>query len=200
MLSRAAGVPVAVHAITDGRDVAPKSAYGYFARSKTTCPRARASSPSRGAISPWTATPAGTGWPAFAAMVHGRGATCRRRPRRRGGGYDHGRDRRVHLAHGAGRYAACATATGFCLNFRADRAREILSALADPSSTRFDRGAGPALALSGDGGVFRPPRAYMTTVFPARTSSTRWAPGWLRMACGSSAWPRPRNTPMSPSS
>ena len=25
-----AGVPVVLHAITDGRDVAPKSAYGYF--------------------------------------------------------------------------------------------------------------------------------------------------------------------------
>ena len=44
-------------------------------------------------------------------------------------------------------YAGMAAGDGlFCLNFRADRAREILAAIADPAFDGFDRGAPPDLA------------------------------------------------------
>jgi 2,3-bisphosphoglycerate-independent phosphoglycerate mutase len=56
-----AGVPVAIHAITDGRDVAPTSARGSWRSSGRAFPRARASPPSSGATTPWTATTAGSG-------------------------------------------------------------------------------------------------------------------------------------------
>ena len=38
-----AGVPVVLHAVTDGRDVAPKSAYGYLSELRRGSPRARPS-------------------------------------------------------------------------------------------------------------------------------------------------------------
>ena len=71
----AAGVPVAVHAFLDGRDMPPQSAAGQIAALEAALPPpARASPRSRGASTPWTATSAGTGWRSpVAAIVRGRG-------------------------------------------------------------------------------------------------------------------------------
>ena len=60
--SPAAGVPVAVHAFLDGRDVPPKSALGQIAELEEALPDGRAHrARSSGASTPWTATSAGSG-------------------------------------------------------------------------------------------------------------------------------------------
>jgi len=58
----------------------------------------------------------------------------------------------------------------FCLNFRADRAREILAAIGDPSFDAFDTGTRPKLtALLGMADYSKKHDAYMTTCFPKQT-------------------------------
>jgi 2,3-bisphosphoglycerate-independent phosphoglycerate mutase len=57
----------------------------------------------------------------------------------------------------------------FCLNFRADRAREILAAIGDPTFTAFDTGARPKWsALLGMVEYSDLHNAYMATAFPKR--------------------------------
>ena len=56
----------------------------------------------------------------------------------------------------------------FCLNFRADRAREILAAIGAPEFDGFDRGAKPQLSsLLGMVEYSDEHAHYMTTVFPS---------------------------------
>ena len=58
----------------------------------------------------------------------------------------------------------------FCLNFRADRAREILAALGQPAFDAFDTGPRPAWsALLGMVEYSDAHNAYMTTGFPKRS-------------------------------
>ena len=59
---RARRPEVVVHAFTDGRDTSPTGGADYLERSQGWCTRraTRASAPSSGATSPWTATSAGT--------------------------------------------------------------------------------------------------------------------------------------------
>ncbi len=57
----------------------------------------------------------------------------------------------------------------WCLNFRADRAREILRAMGEPGFAAFDTGPRPRLAaLMGMVEYSEDHNTYMTTVFPAR--------------------------------
>ncbi|WP_282119416.1 2,3-bisphosphoglycerate-independent phosphoglycerate mutase [Ruegeria atlantica] len=165
------GVPVALHAMTDGRDVAPKSAFTYLseledrlpdgARIVTVCGR-------------YFAMDRDNRWErvseAYDAMVKGQG-------------------RAATTAHGAVDHAYNQSETDefiaptvlegydgiqdgdgvFCLNFRADRAREILRAIGEPGFSDFDTGPRPQLsALLGMVEYSDGHNAYMTTVFPKR--------------------------------
>jgi 2,3-bisphosphoglycerate-independent phosphoglycerate mutase len=57
----------------------------------------------------------------------------------------------------------------FCLNFRADRAREILSALADPGFDAFDTAPRPTLAAAlGMVGYSKDHNRFMATVYPKK--------------------------------
>lgn len=81
----------------------------------------------------------------------------------------------------------------FCLNFRADRAREILAALGDPGFTAFETGARPKWsAMLGMVGV---PKAT-TPIWPRPSPSGFWstpsANGSRRRARRSSGWRRPK--------
>jgi 2,3-bisphosphoglycerate-independent phosphoglycerate mutase len=145
---RGQGLPVTLHAVTDGRDVAPVSAEGFMAdlvahlpegvRIGTVCGR-------------YYAMDRDNRWDrvalAFGAIARGEGA---RAPDALAA---------VRTAHAAGTtdefilptvigdYAGLSERDGFfCLNFRADRAREILAALAQPDFDGFDRGPAPRLA------------------------------------------------------
>jgi len=69
-----------------------------------------------------------------------------------------------------GDYAGLAEGDGFfCLNFRADRAREILAALAEPDFDGFDRGPLPRLAARlGMAEYSAAHNAWYAAVFPRR--------------------------------
>ena len=166
-----AGVPVAIHAITDGRDVAPKSAYGYLRDLEDRLPQGARVVTLTGR---YFAMDRDNRWSrvaeAFAVMVRAEG---RRAPDAHAAvtlGYNHEETDEFISATALGDYAGMRDGDGvFCLNFRADRAREILAALADPAFDAFDTGARTKLAAC-LGMVEYSDRhnAYMTTVFPAR--------------------------------
>ena len=69
-----------------------------------------------------------------------------------------------------GDYAGAEDGDGFfCLNFRADRAREIMSAIADPEFDSFARGARPRwAALLGMVEYSKAHNQWLDTVFPPR--------------------------------
>ena len=94
-------------------------------------------------------------------------------------------------------YAGFAPDDGlFCLNFRSDRAREILAAIADPAFDGFARDLPRLTARLGMVSYSDAHDAWFETVFPKRDIRTRWARGWPNTGCASSAWPRPRNIRM----
>ncbi|MBU2981674.1 2,3-bisphosphoglycerate-independent phosphoglycerate mutase [Lentibacter algarum] len=167
-----AGVPVCLHAISDGRDVAPKSAYGYFTTLQEALPEGARIATVTGR---YFALDRDNRWErvkeAYDAMVLGES------------GY------RAADAHGAisnaynrsetDEFISATVLAGydgmqdddglFCLNFRADRAREILAAIADPAFDSFDTGKRPKLAAAlGMVEYSDAHNTYMSTVFPAR--------------------------------
>jgi 2,3-bisphosphoglycerate-independent phosphoglycerate mutase len=167
----ALGVPVALHAITDGRDVAPSSAQASSPLVKRPALWRAASPPSRAATGRWTATTAGNGSPAPMA----RWSTPRAKPRPMpltavANSYAQGRDGRIHRPHRDRRLPRRADGDGlFCLNFRADRAREILAAIGDPAFHAFDTGTRPQWsALLGMVEYSDRHNAYMAAAFPKR--------------------------------
>ncbi|MGH1424810.1 MAG: 2,3-bisphosphoglycerate-independent phosphoglycerate mutase [Pseudooceanicola sp.] len=164
-----AGVPVVLHAITDGRDVAPKSAYGYLndldegladgVRIATLSGR-------------YYALDRDNRWErvaeAFGAIIHGTGqksATAHAAVTR---GYDNGETDEFITPTVIGDYAGARDGDGvFCLNFRADRAREILAAIGQPDFDAFDTGTRPKLAaFLGMVDYSSAHNAYMTTCYP----------------------------------
>lgn len=167
-----AGVPVAIHAITDGRDVAPKSALGYVAALQEALPENARIVTLTGR---YFALDRDNRWgrvaEAHAAMVRGEGqfrtasATAAIN-----NAYNRSETDEFIQATTIGDYAGFNDGDGlFCLNFRADRAREILAAIGAPDFDGFDRGPRPTLAaLLGMVEYSDAHNAYMTTVFPAR--------------------------------
>jgi 2,3-bisphosphoglycerate-independent phosphoglycerate mutase len=144
----ALGVPVWLHAITDGRDVAPSSAAGFIAGLQAELPvGARIAT----VIGRYWAMDRDNRWDrvgrAYAAMVQFIAPTV------------------------IGGYAGARDGDGvFCLNFRADRAREILSAIAGPGFDGFDTGVRPAWsALLGMVEYSDTHSTYMATAFPKRS-------------------------------
>ncbi len=166
-----AGVPVAVHAITDGRDVAPTSAQGYFAALAEHLPDGADCAT---VIGRYFAMDRDNRWDrvskAYAAMVHAQGQAAQ------------DAKSAVTLAYGRGEtdefifptvlpgHVGIQDGDGlFCLNFRADRAREILAALAQPDFDGFDTGRRPNLAAClGMVEYSDLHNGFMTTVFPSR--------------------------------
>ncbi len=144
----AAGVPVRVHAITDGRDVAPSSADRFI-------PELQAALPEGAQV----ATVIGRYWAmdrdnrwervrtAYDAMVHGQGDAAAGAIQAVAQAYAAGKTDEFIPATVIAGYTGMAPQDGlFCLNFRSDRAREILAAIADPAFAGWDRGPAPALA------------------------------------------------------
>ena len=167
----AEGVPVAIHAITDGRDVSPTSAADFVGDLKASLPEgARIVT----VIGRYWAMDRDRRWDrverAYRAMVRGEGE------------------------HAPGPLSAIEAATArdetdefiaptvigdwqgaragdgfFCLNFRADRAREILAALGAPSFNGFNTGRRPDWAmLLGMVEYSDAHNAFMHTAFPKR--------------------------------
>jgi 2,3-bisphosphoglycerate-independent phosphoglycerate mutase len=167
------GVPVAVHLITDGRDVPPKSARVDL---MPVCEALRERNARLATVvGRYFAMDRDNRWErvgkAYAAMVQAEGARA------------DSWDAAVDLAYNRGETDEFVTPTVlsghhgiddgdgvFFLNFRADRAREILSAIADPAFDAFDTGARPKLAAClGMVDYSEAHNAFMTSAFPKQT-------------------------------
>ena len=167
----AAGVPVAVHALTDGRDVAPGSAAADIAALAAGLPEGARIATVAGRYfamdrdKRWERVALATG-----AILHARGegaadatdAVARAALRGESDEFI-----RPTVLPG---YAGARDGDGlFCLNFRADRAREILAALADPDFADFDPGARPRWAAClGMVDYSAAHDRYMAAMFPKR--------------------------------
>ncbi|WP_411889050.1 2,3-bisphosphoglycerate-independent phosphoglycerate mutase [Yoonia sp. SDW83-1] len=136
-----AGVPVAIHAITDGRDVAPKSAADFVAELQDKLPDDATVAT---VIGRYYAMDRDNRWErvetAYNAMIKGQGNTADTPSAAVKAAYDADKTDEFIPASVIGDYSGLATGDGFfCLNFRSDRAREILAAIADPDFDGFDR-------------------------------------------------------------
>ena len=165
-----AGVPVVLHAVTDGRDVAPRSAEGFVARMADALPEGARVGTLTGR---YFAMDRDTRWDrvrrAWDAMARGHGETAR--DMADAVSKARARDESDEFIQPTvlGDYAGLAEGDGvFCLNFRADRAREILAALADPQFDGFEPGERPALHMLGMVDYSTRHDAYMTAAFPKK--------------------------------
>ncbi|ATG42154.1 2,3-bisphosphoglycerate-independent phosphoglycerate mutase GpmI [Phaeobacter piscinae] len=169
---RDAGVPVWLHVMTDGRDVAPKSALDFVTALQGDLAEGARMATVTGR---YYAMDRDNRWErvsqAYDAMIHGRGQ------------YEaetaadaikasYARDELDEFVKATviDGYGGVKAGDGiFCLNFRADRAREILRAMGEPGFDAFETGARPELAaLLGMVEYSEGHNGYMQTVFPKR--------------------------------
>ncbi|PSK88470.1 phosphoglycerate mutase [Limimaricola soesokkakensis] len=141
-------VAVTVHAITDGRDVAPKSADAYLEDLIEKLPEGTRIAT---VIGRYFAMDRDNRWDrvkaAYDAIVKGEGHAATDPLAAVKAAWDAGQTDEFIPATVIDDYAGMQPQDGlFCLNFRADRAREILAAIADPAFDGFERGDAPALA------------------------------------------------------
>lgn len=164
-----AGVPVVVHAITDGRDVAPKSAVGFIKELSAALPQGARVATVTGR---YFALDRDNRWErvsqAYAAWVQGQGNHATDALSAVTAAYERGESDEFIVSTVIGDYAGARDGDGFfCLNFRADRAREILAALGQPTFDAFDVTGRPRwAALLGMVDYSKAHDAYMTTVYP----------------------------------
>jgi len=164
-----AGVPVALHAITDGRDVAPKSAVEYVGALMAGLPESAKVATLTGR---YFAMDRDNRWErvstAFDAWVGAKGLAAGSVLEAVETGYARGQNDEFIEATVIGDYAGAKDGDGFfCLNFRADRAREILAALGQPDFADFDVSARPEwAAMLGMVDYSEQHNAYMTTCYP----------------------------------
>ncbi|NUB44836.1 2,3-bisphosphoglycerate-independent phosphoglycerate mutase [Fertoebacter nigrum] len=164
-----AGVPVVIHAITDGRDVAPSSALTYLAQLLVGLP---SSARIGTVIGRYWAMDRDNRWErvgrATAAILHAQGEAATDAAGAVSAAAIRGETDEFISPTVIGGYAGASDGDGFfCLNFRADRAREILSALADPRFSAYDTGPRPAwAAFLGMVDYSKAHDAYMTTAYP----------------------------------
>ncbi len=165
------GVPVVIHAITDGRDVPPSSAAGFIATLAETLPAgARIGT----VIGRYWAMDRDTRWDrverAYNAMIHARGEAAADAPAAVALAYFRGETDEFIPPTVIGPYAGARDGDGFfCLNFRADRAREILAAIGDPAFLPFPTAPRPAwAALLGMVEYSDVHMAWFRTAYPKR--------------------------------
>jgi 2,3-bisphosphoglycerate-independent phosphoglycerate mutase len=163
------GVPVAVHAITDGRDVPPSSAAGFMADLVAGLPEGATVAT---VIGRYWAMDRDTRWDrvarAYAAMVRGTGEAAMDAPAAVAFAYARGETDEFIAPTVIAGFSGIRDGDGFfCLNFRADRAREILSALAEPGFNAFPVGTRPAFAaLLGMVGYSTVHDQFMAVAYP----------------------------------
>lgn len=167
----ALGLPVALHAITDGRDVAPSSAQGFVATLAGQLPPGAQIATVTGRY--W-AMDRDNRWDrvsrAYEMMVNAKGEAAPDPVAAVAASYAKGETDEFLAPTVIGGYAGIKDGDGlFCLNFRADRAREILAALGDPAFTAFEVGTRPQWsAMLGMVEYSDAHNAYMATAFPKR--------------------------------
>jgi 2,3-bisphosphoglycerate-independent phosphoglycerate mutase len=166
-----AGVPVALHAVTDGRDVAPKSADGFIADLVARLPKGAKVATVTGR---YYAMDRDNRWErvaeAYRAMVGGKGLAAPDAGTAVAAAYARGETDEFILPTVIGKYAGAKDGDGFfCLNFRADRAREILLAVGEDAFNGFDRGPRPHWsALLGMVDYSKTHDLFMAAAYPKR--------------------------------
>lgn len=167
----AAGLPVSIHAITDGRDVAPSSAAKFIPQLLAALPPGAKVAT---VIGRYWALDRDTRWDrvqrAYDAMTQAKGDPAIDATSAVLQSYGRGETDEFLAPTVIGDYAGVKDGDGlFCLNFRADRAREILSALGQPGFSDFDPGEQPHwAAMLGMVDYSTAHSAFMTTAFPKR--------------------------------
>lgn len=167
----AQGVPVALHAITDGRDVAPNSAADFIAALMVSLPQGAKVAT---VIGRYWAMDRDTRWErvarAFQAMVNAQGEHAATPQAAVAASYAKGEMDEFVAPTVIGDYQGAKDGDGyFCLNFRSDRAREIMAALAEPNFIGFDTGKRPVWgALLGMVEYSALSSTYLDTAYPKR--------------------------------
>jgi len=162
------GLPVAVHAITDGRDVPPTSAHNQIGAFDAALPQgARIVSVS----GRYFAMDRDTRWErvekAYRAMIEANADSLQGAAEGIAARYDLGQTDEFIDPFVIGDYAGVQPGDGvFFVNFRADRAREILAAIGDPAFDGFARAQVPLSTLLGMVDYSQAHNAYMTTAYP----------------------------------
>jgi 2,3-bisphosphoglycerate-independent phosphoglycerate mutase len=149
-LLRAAGVPVVVHAFTDGRDTPPQSAGGDLAGLRETLP---SDVPIATVIGRYFALDRDKRWDrvgqAYAAMAEAQGPRFPTAQAVIDAAYAEGKFDEFVPASVVGDYAGMRDGDGILsFNFRADRIREILAAFLDPAFDGFSRARTIAFAAA----------------------------------------------------
>ncbi|MEM1387885.1 MAG: 2,3-bisphosphoglycerate-independent phosphoglycerate mutase [Pseudomonadota bacterium] len=164
-------LPVAVHVITDGRDVPPQSARDQVAAFEAALPDGAQVVSVSGR---YFAMDRDNRWErvakAYAAIIQGKGTHADSADSAIASAYEAGKtDEFIEPVPLSG-YQGVADGDGvFFINFRADRAREVLRAIGEPGFDGFDTGARPELAaLLGMVEYSDGHTEYMDTVFPKR--------------------------------
>ncbi|MBV1863291.1 MAG: 2,3-bisphosphoglycerate-independent phosphoglycerate mutase [Rhodobacteraceae bacterium] len=163
------GIPVAIHAFTDGRDVAPKSAQTYLEQLQKSLPSGASIATVSGRYytmdrdNRWERVELG-----YRALVNAMGTQSIAPALAIESAYNNGLTDEFILPSVIVGYKGMADGDGImCLNFRADRAREILSAIADPDFAGFDTGKRPKFAIvSGFAEYSTRHNTYMDCIFP----------------------------------
>lgn len=166
-----AGVPVVLHALTDGRDVPPKSARTYLSDLDDALPKDAVIGTLSGRYfamdrdNRWTRVQE-----AYEAIVHAKGPKCANARMAVTNAYARSETDEFISATVIGDYAGAKDGDGFfCLNFRADRAREIMRAVVQPEFDDFNPGMRPNwAAVLGMVEYSQAHNDWMETVFPAR--------------------------------
>lgn len=164
-----AGIEVVIHAVTDGRDVAPSSARTYLDHLSRKLPETARIATVTGR---YYAMDRDNRWSrvetAYRAMMKGEGSRAADPFAALDAAYAAGVTDEFFPATVIDEYGGMAAADGFfCLNFRADRARELLAAIGAPDFVAFDVASRPDLvARLGMVEYSRDHAAYFSTVFP----------------------------------
>lgn len=179
-----AGVPVVIHAITDGRDVPPKSGAGFV---KTLAEKLPNGARIGSVVGRYFAMDRDNRWDrvekAYEAMVRGRGLhSAADAEAAVAAAYERGETDEFIAATVIEGYPGAKDGDGFfCLNFRADRAREILLAIGQPGFDRFATGPRPKWAgLLGMVDYSATHNGFMTTVYPkqvVQNTLAEWVAG-----------------------
>ena len=145
-----AGIPVRVHAWTDGRDTAPRSGAEALRRLLASLPR---DVPIATVSGRYYAMDRDNRWErvrrAYEAMVHGAGPSFADVHSAVDHAYADDVTDEFIVPATIGSYRGMADGDGvLCFNFRADRVRELMSALLDPAFDGFDRGTRPRIAAA----------------------------------------------------
>jgi len=168
---KGAGVPVLIHALTDGRDVPPQSAADFIADLERRLPDGAKVAT---VIGRYYAMDRDNRWErvqlAYEAMIHGKGLHADTAADAVAQSYARNEVDEFIKPTVIGDYKGMQDGDGlFFLSFRADRAREILAAIGQPEFDAFNPTPRPKpAALLGMVEYSDKHNAYMTTVFPKR--------------------------------